>query len=142
MFNLEGQTKGTRSRAVKNVRRHACCVLVKACKQYPKLLLVRVFITGLIFSSKIPSIDIPQLICEVKHIDGLVQERCNSTALAVELHLSCTNLSISIVTSKSGLCFNFFALMMHAFLCYIGTRLVCSNGPFSLGTTATSVCFS
>ena len=25
------------------------------------------------------------------HIDGLVQERCNSTANALELHLSCTN---------------------------------------------------
>ena len=28
------------------------------------------------------------------HIDGLVQERCNSNALAMELHLSCTNPSI------------------------------------------------
>ena len=28
------------------------------------------------------------------HSDGLVQERCNSSALAVELHLSCTNLLI------------------------------------------------
>ena len=28
------------------------------------------------------------------HIDGLVHERCNSSALAMELHLSCTNLSI------------------------------------------------
>ena len=25
------------------------------------------------------------------HIDGLVQERCNSIANALELHLSCTN---------------------------------------------------
>ena len=25
------------------------------------------------------------------HFDGLVQERCNSSALAMELHLSCTN---------------------------------------------------
>ena len=30
-----------------------------------------------------------------EHFDGLVQERCNSTALAVELRLSCTNPSIS-----------------------------------------------
>ena len=30
----------------------------------------------------------------VGHIDGLVQERCNSNALAMELHLSCTNPSI------------------------------------------------
>ena len=29
------------------------------------------------------------------HIDGLVQERCNSSALAMELRLSCTNPSIS-----------------------------------------------
>ena len=28
------------------------------------------------------------------HFDGLVQERCNSSALAMELHLSCTNPSI------------------------------------------------
>ena len=28
------------------------------------------------------------------HIDGLVQKRRNSSALAMELHLSCTNLSI------------------------------------------------
>ena len=27
-------------------------------------------------------------------IDGLVQERCNSSALAMELHLSCTSSSI------------------------------------------------
>jgi len=39
VFNQEGQTKGTRSRAVKNVRRHACSILIKACKQYPLLLL-------------------------------------------------------------------------------------------------------
>ena len=29
------------------------------------------------------------------HIDGLVQEKCNSIANALELHLSCTNPSIS-----------------------------------------------
>ena len=40
VFNLEGQTKATRSKAVKNVRRHACCILIKICKQYPDLLLV------------------------------------------------------------------------------------------------------
>ena len=32
--------------------------------------------------------------CLSIYIDGLVQERCNSSALAMELHLSCTNLSI------------------------------------------------
>ena len=25
------------------------------------------------------------------HIDGLVQERCNSSAIAMELHVPCTN---------------------------------------------------
>ena len=30
----------------------------------------------------------------VSYINGLVQERCNSSALAMELHLSCPNLSI------------------------------------------------
>ncbi len=39
VFNLEGQTKATRSKAVKNVRRHACSCLVKICKQSPDLLL-------------------------------------------------------------------------------------------------------
>ena len=29
------------------------------------------------------------------HIDGLVQERRNSSALAMELHVSCTDASIS-----------------------------------------------
>lgn len=38
VFNLPGQTKSTRSKAVKNVRQHACSVLVKVCKQYPDLL--------------------------------------------------------------------------------------------------------
>ena len=40
VFSLDGQTKSTRSKAVKNVRRHACSVLVKMCKEYPQLLLV------------------------------------------------------------------------------------------------------
>ncbi|WAR18940.1 XPO5-like protein [Mya arenaria] len=31
------KTKATRSRAVKNVRQHACSVLVKICKEYPSL---------------------------------------------------------------------------------------------------------
>ena len=38
--------------------------------------------------------------CTVKyaaHIDGLVLERCNSSALAMELHLSCTNPSMYTV---------------------------------------------
>ncbi|XP_074656091.1 exportin-5-like [Tubulanus polymorphus] len=39
VFNLEGQTKSTRIRAVLNVRRHACSILVKICKSHPRLLL-------------------------------------------------------------------------------------------------------
>ncbi|XP_013773403.1 exportin-5-like [Limulus polyphemus] len=39
VFNFPGQTKATRSKAIKNVRRHACSSLVKICKQHPKLLL-------------------------------------------------------------------------------------------------------
>ena len=31
---------------------------------------------------------------ELENIDGLVQERCNSSGLAMELRLSCTNPSI------------------------------------------------
>ena len=38
-FTVEGQTKATRSKAVKNVRRHACSCVVKICKTYPDLLL-------------------------------------------------------------------------------------------------------
>ena len=33
--------------------------------------------------------------CYATHIDGVVQERCNSSALAMELRLSCTNPLIS-----------------------------------------------
>ncbi|CAG5130696.1 unnamed protein product [Candidula unifasciata] len=39
VFNMPGQTKSTRSQSVKNVRVHACSVLVKICKNYPALLL-------------------------------------------------------------------------------------------------------
>ncbi|BFZ07212.1 hypothetical protein BsWGS_10251 [Bradybaena similaris] len=39
VFNLPGQTKSTRSQSVRNVRVHACSVLVKICKNYPALLL-------------------------------------------------------------------------------------------------------
>ncbi|CAH1792177.1 unnamed protein product [Owenia fusiformis] len=39
VFNIGSQTKATRSRGVKNVRRHACSILVKICKGYPHLLL-------------------------------------------------------------------------------------------------------
>ncbi|GFS26626.1 exportin-5 [Elysia marginata] len=40
VFNLPGQTKSKRSQAVKNVRVHACSVLVKVCKNYPDLFLI------------------------------------------------------------------------------------------------------
>ena len=33
-------------------------------------------------------------ILKEEYIDGYVQERCNSSALAMELHFSCTNPSI------------------------------------------------
>ena len=33
-------------------------------------------------------------VCELNYIEGLMQERCNSIAIALELHLSSTNLSI------------------------------------------------
>ena len=36
------------------------------------------------------------------HINGLVQERHNSSALAMELHLSCINPSISFISHKSS----------------------------------------
>ena len=42
------------------------------------------------------------------YIDGLVQERCNSSALTMDLHLSCTNPSICGPTEgtlSSGKCF-------------------------------------
>ena len=36
------------------------------------------------------------------HFDGLVQERLNSSALAVELRLSCTNPSIYLLLSVNA----------------------------------------
>ena len=45
----------------------------------------------------------------VMHIDGLVQERRNSSALAMELHLSCTNppiyesVNLATIGSDNGL---------------------------------------
>ncbi|RWS27671.1 exportin-5-like protein [Leptotrombidium deliense] len=38
LYRIEGQTKQTRSKPVKNLRRHACCAFVKLCRFYPKLL--------------------------------------------------------------------------------------------------------
>ena len=36
-----------------------------------------------------------EIVYDCVHIDGLVQERRNSSALAMELHISCTNPLIS-----------------------------------------------
>ena len=41
------------------------------------------------------------LLKTIQHIDGLMQERCNSSALAMELHLSCNNPSILRVNTSS-----------------------------------------
>ena len=38
-----------------------------------------------------PSVNKKQLVTDLSQIDGLVQEICNSSALAMELCLSCTN---------------------------------------------------
>ncbi|RWS04599.1 exportin-5-like protein, partial [Dinothrombium tinctorium] len=39
LFNIEGQTKQTRTKAVKNLRRHACCDFLKLSRIYGMLLL-------------------------------------------------------------------------------------------------------
>ena len=39
VFTLPGQTKESRSRTVRNVRRHACSLMVKISRQFPTLLL-------------------------------------------------------------------------------------------------------
>ena len=41
--------------------------------------------------------EIQRLFAKLQHIDGLVQERCNSSALAMALRLSSTNPSISTI---------------------------------------------
>ena len=43
----------------------------------------------------------------IQHIDGLVQERCNSSALALELRLSCTNPS-TCIDDETKACFGGF----------------------------------
>ena len=54
-----------------------------------------------------PSYSVSQTIDEIitqvsyEYIDGLVQKRLNSSALAMELSLSCTNLSICIFNIKT-----------------------------------------
>ena len=44
VFELPGQTKGTRSKAVKNVRQHACSGLVKMCTKYHDLIFVSIVV--------------------------------------------------------------------------------------------------
>ena len=39
------------------------------------------------------------------HVDGLVQERCNSSALAMELRLSCTNPSMCCIRGNKDFVF-------------------------------------
>ncbi|XP_078000928.1 exportin-5-like [Glandiceps talaboti] len=39
VFTMPGQTKKTRSRPVQNVRRHACSILVRSCKDFPSLMI-------------------------------------------------------------------------------------------------------
>ncbi|XP_045606825.1 exportin-5 isoform X2 [Procambarus clarkii] len=50
-FSLPGQTKDSRSRAVKNVRRHGCSLMVKIARGYPDILLEAFdFINGVVDS--------------------------------------------------------------------------------------------
>ncbi|ROT67262.1 Exportin-5 [Penaeus vannamei] len=50
-FSLPGQTKDSRSRAVKNVRRHGCSLMVKIARSYPDILLEAFdFINGVVDS--------------------------------------------------------------------------------------------
>ena len=69
------------------------------------------------------------------NIDGLVQERHNSTANALGLHLSCTNSSILGKCYKEVLGYNrTFCHMSRRFwklIHFIGTLLICSDWPIS-----------
>lgn len=50
-FSLPGQTKDSRSRAVKNVRRHGCSLMVKIARGYPDILMEAFdFINGVVDS--------------------------------------------------------------------------------------------
>ena len=64
------------------------------------------------------------------HIDGLVQERRNSSALAMELHLSCTNPSIC----------NAFCHWLRSYSAVDSKcAVVCSKCPWTLQTIVTRV---
>ena len=49
------------------------------------------------------------------YIDGFVQERCNYSALAMELHLSCTNPSLHDMTWGVGFDWTIFWMYIHAY---------------------------
>ena len=57
------------------------------------------------------------LICHNTHIDGLVQERCNSSVLAMELHRSCAKPSIWCFCKDFE---SFIFIMMYLTLCIVG----------------------
>ena len=56
------------------------------------------------------------------HINGLVQERCNPSALAMDLHLSCINASIYAVKKGAGVTifFVFFLQIILFHNCGVG----------------------
>ena len=48
----------------------------------------------MLYIMKARGINVAEFTEDTVHIDGLVQERCNSSALAMELCLSCINLAM------------------------------------------------
>ena len=56
------------------------------------------------------------------HIDGLIQERCDSNALAMDLRLSCTNPSIWDLKTKSSSLFNH---VLKPYLSIYGLYILC-----------------
>ena len=89
------------------------CFGIHTGKQYRKDLFDRIYVTTVIVSSQWPNLPVidwlvskeyysTQLISQ--HIDGLVQERRNSSALAMELRLSCTKPSISSKREQNCYC--------------------------------------
>lgn len=61
-FSLPGQTKDSRSRTVKNVRRHGCSLLVKIARSYPDVLINAFdFINGVIESLSHDPLELSQM---------------------------------------------------------------------------------
>ncbi|KAG7171528.1 Exportin-5-like [Homarus americanus] len=61
-FSLPGQTKDSRSRAVKNVRRHGCSLMVKIARGYPDILLEAFdFINGVVDSLSHNPLELSQM---------------------------------------------------------------------------------